>query len=75
MRIDWCYKVGKNPRAFPRTVERYRKWTTWNGWWSAVGQMQLIDYRAFISMNRKRPAAHPMLVDVDLKEGYPHGTA
>jgi len=26
-------------------------------------------------MNRKRPLAHPMFVDVDLKEGYPDGWA
>jgi hypothetical protein len=37
--------------------------------------LHLIDYRALISMNRKYPRAHPMLVDVDLKEGFPDGPA
>jgi hypothetical protein len=37
--------------------------------------LQIIDYVRFISMNRKHPLAHPMLVDVDLKEGYPDGRA
>jgi len=42
---------------------------------SAERQLHLIDYRALILMNRKCSRAHPMPVDVDLKEGYPDGWA
>jgi hypothetical protein len=37
--------------------------------------MQDNDFNGLIKMNRKRGLAHPMFVDVDLKEGYPHGWA
>jgi hypothetical protein len=53
----------------------YLNWTTWSGCQSAAEQLHLTDYRAFICMNRKRLPVHPMLVDVDLKEGYPDGWA
>jgi hypothetical protein len=35
----------------------------------------LADFEILIYMNRKRGLVHPMLVDVDLKEGYPDGRA
>jgi hypothetical protein len=35
----------------------------------------LADFGILICMNRKCGLVHPMLVDVDLKEGYPDGRA
>jgi hypothetical protein len=40
-----------------------------------TGRAHLADFGILIWMNRKCGLLHPMLVDVDLKEGYPDGRA
>jgi hypothetical protein len=42
---------------------------------SSPGGPHLADFGILIYMNRKCGLAHHMLVDVDLKEGYPDGRA
>jgi hypothetical protein len=37
--------------------------------------LYVADFRILILMNRKCTLAHPMIVDVDLKEGFPDGWA
>jgi hypothetical protein len=41
----------------------------------SLGRPHLADFGILIYLNRKYGLAHPMLVDVDLKEGYPDGRA
>jgi hypothetical protein len=41
----------------------------------SLANPQPADLKTVIYMNRNRLRAHPMQVDVDLKEGYPDGRA
>jgi hypothetical protein len=65
----------ENSLAFARILRRNCEAWSPRGSQGLSEQLHLVDYNVLTSMNRNYPAAHPMLVDVDLKEGYPDGSA
>jgi hypothetical protein len=72
-RGECCPRAEKGDRLSKREQETSEE-SAREGQGSLV-EPHLADFGVLIYMNRKYGLLHPMLVDVDLKEGYPDGRA